>query len=87
VFEAQLPAVAADSHNSVVILRLRGRTDLDTTFIYVLRRYAESLGAVDSKLVIVSASDRVREQLEVAGVASIVGQRNIYTVMREWAPK
>jgi sulfate permease, SulP family len=78
VFEARLPAVAADSHNSVVILRLRGRTDLDTTFMDVLRRYAESLDAVDSKLVIVSASDRVREQLEVAGVSSIVGQENIY---------
>jgi SulP family sulfate permease len=78
VFEARLPAVTAHSQNSVVILRLRGRTDLDTTFMDVLTRYAESLGAVDSKLVIVSAGDRVREQLEVGGVTSIVGVQNIY---------
>ena len=58
VFESGLPEVTADSHNSVVILRLRGRTDLDTTFLGVLIRYAESLTAVDSKLAIVSASDR-----------------------------
>ena len=44
----------------------------------VLTRYAEALDAVDSKLAIVSASDRVREQLELAGVTSIVGQENIY---------
>jgi SulP family sulfate permease len=78
VFEARLPTVAADSHNSVVILRLRGRTDLDTTFMDVLTRYAQSLGAADSKLVLVSAGDRVREQLQVAGVTAIVGQENIY---------
>ncbi|MGA8369257.1 MAG: SulP family inorganic anion transporter [Acidimicrobiales bacterium] len=78
VFEAGLPEVTADSHNSVVILRLRGRTDLDTTFLGVLIRYAESLTAVDSKLAIVSASDRVREQLDQGGVTSMVGQENIY---------
>lgn len=79
VFEAGLPKVTATtSRNSVVILRLRGRTDLGTTFLDVLSRYAKSLAAVDSKLAIVSASDRVREQLEVAGVTSIVGEENIY---------
>jgi SulP family sulfate permease len=78
VFEAGLPKVAADSHNSVVILRLRGRTDLDTTFMDVLSRYANSLDAVGSKLVIVSANKRVREQLELAGVTSTVGPENIY---------
>ena len=78
VFEAGLPEVTADSRNCVVILRLRGRTDLDTTFMDVLSRYSEALGAVESKLAIVSASDRVQEQLELAGVTSIVGRENIY---------
>jgi sulfate permease, SulP family len=44
----------------------------------VLSRYAESLEAVESKLAIVSASDRVREQLELAGITSIIGEENIY---------
>ena len=40
VFEATLPAVGEASTNSVVILRLRGRSDLGTTFMDVLHRYA-----------------------------------------------
>ena len=78
VFASGLPEVVADSHNSVVILRLRGRTDLDTTFMEVLLRYAESLAAVDSKLAIVSASDRIREQLRLAGVTALIGEQSIY---------
>ena len=42
-FEAELPAVEDTSVGSVVILRLRGRSDLGGTFMEVLRRYAESL--------------------------------------------
>jgi sulfate permease, SulP family len=77
-FEAGLPKVVDTSRNSVVLLRLRGRTDLDTTFTDVLARDAESLMAVDSKLVIVSANDRVLEQLKSSGVADLVGEENIY---------
>ncbi|HJY95783.1 MAG TPA: SulP family inorganic anion transporter, partial [Streptosporangiaceae bacterium] len=47
VLESQLPAPAGTSRNSVVILRLRGRTDLGTTFMDVLRRYAQALAAAD----------------------------------------
>ena len=39
-----------ESRGSVVILRLRGRSDLGTTFLAVLARYAEGLVAVGSKL-------------------------------------
>lgn len=78
VFEAALPVVTSASVGSVVILRLRGRSDLGTTFMDVLRRYAESLVAVGSKLVIVSVSDRVVEQLEVTGVTAVVGAANVY---------
>ena len=65
--------------NSVVILRLRGRTDLGTTFMDVLRRYAQALAAAGSKLVIVSASERIQEQLRVTGVTELIGPENIYT--------
>jgi sulfate permease, SulP family len=63
----------------VVILRLRGRTDLGTTFMDVLRRYAQALAATGSKLVIVSASERIQEQLRVTGVTNLIGPENIYT--------
>ena len=64
--------------HSVVILRLRGRSDLGTTFMDVLHRYAESLLAVDSKFVIVSANERIQEQLSVTGITDLIGADNIY---------
>jgi sulfate permease, SulP family len=79
VLESQLPAPAGASRNSVVILRLRGRTDLGTTFMDVLRRYALTLKATGSKLVIVSASERIQEQLRVTGVTDLITPENIYT--------
>ena len=79
VFEAALPAITDTSRRSVVILRLRGRGELGTTFMDVLNRYAHNLAAVDSKLVIVSAGERVQEQLAVTGVTDIIGAENIYT--------
>lgn len=44
-FEAVLPEVAPSSTGSVVVLRLRGRSDLGTTFMDVVRRYALALDA------------------------------------------
>jgi len=77
-FEAGLPAIGDRSAHSVVILRLRGRSDLGTTFMDVLHRYAERLLAVDSKLVIVSANDRIQEQLAVTGITGLIGADNVY---------
>jgi sulfate permease, SulP family len=79
VLESQLPAPAGASRNCVVILRLRGRTDLGTTFMDVLHRYAQALIAADSELVIVSASERIQEQLRVTGVTDLITPENIYT--------
>ncbi len=78
VFEAALPAVGERSRGSVVILRLRGRSDLGTTFMDVLRRYAVSLQDVGSKLVIVSDSDRILEQLIVTNITETIGDANVY---------
>ncbi len=83
VFEVLLPDVSDATRRSVVILRLRGRTDLGSTFMEVLRRYADELSASDSKLVIISGEDRVHEQLAVTGVTASVGSDNIYT-SDEW---
>jgi SulP family sulfate permease len=77
-FESALPVVTDGSRHSVVILRLRGRSDLGTTFMDVLHRYTHSLQAVGSKLVIVSADERIIEQLRVTGVADTLGDENLY---------
>ena len=78
VFETLLPAVDDGSRNSVVILRLRGRTDLGTTFMDVLLRYAQALAAVESKLAVVSTNERIDEQLAVTGITAVIGAENVY---------
>jgi SulP family sulfate permease len=78
VVEAMLPVVGETSTRSVVILRLRGRSELGTTFIDVLRRYAVALAEVDGQLKLVSVSERLLEQFEVGGVTDVVGPENIY---------
>ncbi|WP_407343171.1 SulP family inorganic anion transporter [Pengzhenrongella phosphoraccumulans] len=78
VFEAGLPAVTAASRNSVVIVRLRGRSDLGTTFMDVLRRYALSLAEVGSKLVLVSTNETIEAQIAVAGITDVIGEGNVY---------
>jgi sulfate permease, SulP family len=78
-FEAQLPVPTSASGNSVVIVRLRGRTDLGTTFMQVLCRYGAALTEVGSKLVMVSAGAQVQEQFRAAGVTDVIGAENIYT--------
>ena len=78
VFETLLPAVTDASRNSVVIVRLRGRTDLGTTFMDVLLRYAQSLAEVHSKLVVVSTNERIDEQLGVTGITAVIGAENVY---------
>jgi SulP family sulfate permease len=78
VFEAALPAVGEGSRRSVVILRLRGRSDLGTTFMDVLHRYAVALAAVGSRLVIVSANERIQEQLVVTGITDVIGPGGVY---------
>ena len=58
-----LPAPIPGSRNTVEsILRLRERSDIGSTFIDVLRRYAESLADVGSKLVVVSVNEQLAEQ-------------------------
>ena len=78
VFEAALPPVGDGSRGSVVILRLRGRTDLGTTFMEVLKRYAESLRRAGSRLMIVSANERMLGQLEATGTITVIGAPNVY---------
>jgi SulP family sulfate permease len=79
VFESALPAVTDASRNSVVILRLRGRSDLGTTFMDVLLRYAQGLVDVGSKLVVVSTNERIDEQLGVTGITDVIGVENMYS--------
>jgi len=77
LFEAALPRVEAGSRRSVVILRLRGHTDLGTTFVDVLARYAAQLDEVGSRLAIASVDEMVVRQLAAGGVIDVIGADNV----------
>jgi SulP family sulfate permease len=77
VFEAALPRVEPTSRRSVVVLRLRGHTDLGTTFIDVLARYAVQLDEVGSRLIIASVDRKVLPQLRAGGVLDVIGRESV----------
>ena len=79
VFESQLPQVTDQSRNAVVVLRLRGKEDLGSTFITVLRRYRESLESVGSHLLLSGVGDHVLRQLRDTGSLEALGAANVFT--------
>lgn len=78
LFEKTLPQVTPATRRSVVILRLRGQSDVGATFLDVLARYAQSLRQADSKLMIVVDDRQMLEQFAVTGVTAAAGAGNIY---------
>ena len=74
----QLPTVTAGSRNSVVILRLRGADDAGSTVLDVLRQYARALRDVDSRLAVVTDSDRVARQIRLTVPEDAIGPEHVY---------
>lgn len=76
-FEDLLPAVD-ETRGAVVAIGLRGKAEIGSTFVSVLQRYAESLRAHDSKLMLVGVDPAVRTQLAKTGLLSLIGEENIF---------
>ena len=74
----QMPDVTAESHHSVVILRIRGADDAGATLLDVLANYSRSLQAVDSRLMIVSDNEHIFRQLDSTGLIDVIGRENVY---------
>ena len=77
-FRGLLPD-AKGTHRAVVILRLRGRRELGSTFIEVLGRYAQTLREHEGKLMLTGVSDILKEQLERSKYAAVIGPDNIFS--------
>lgn len=77
VLESQLPDPAG-ADCPVVVLMLRGRREVGSTFIGVVDRYSRKLRAQGGKLVLVGVSDRVLYQLFRTGLLKRLGRRNVY---------
>jgi SulP family sulfate permease len=75
--EEMLPHVDK-TDRAVVALSLRGRKEIGSTFVTVLRRYAEALHARNSKLMLVGIDPAVREQLAKTGLLAVIGEENVF---------
>lgn len=82
VLESQLPRVTPESGGSVVVLRLRGKQELGSTFIAVVRRYAAELEAVGSRLHLAGVSEGVLRQLDATGTTAALGTDAVFPATR-----
>jgi SulP family sulfate permease len=76
-FEEDLPEVG-NAERTVVLLRLRGRDEIGSTFQRVLTRYAAQLKANQGKLVLVGVGEHVYQQLQKTGLLATLGEENVY---------
>jgi SulP family sulfate permease len=75
--EEMLPEVSNTTH-AVVILGLRGQGEFGSTLVTVFQRYAASLQARDSKLMLVGVDASMRDQLAKTGVLTLIGEENVF---------
>jgi len=78
LFNAQLPEVTPDTRHAVVILVLRDKKDVGSTFLNVVVRYAEALRRQESKLMLAGVGPRVLEQMDRTGIMWTVGRENLF---------
>lgn len=80
-FEELLPA-ARRAQRAVVIVRLRGRTNLGSTIFNVLERYAQTLARGGGKLVLSGVGEPLYLQLQRTDLFRIVGADNVLRAER-----
>jgi SulP family sulfate permease len=80
--EDMLPAVG-DSRRAAVALLLRGKSEMGSTIITVLKRYAEALQANDGRLMLVGVDQATRDQLARSGALKVIGEENVFLATRE----
>jgi sulfate permease, SulP family len=75
--EELLPAVS-DTVRAVAVIALRGKSEIGSTFVTVLQRYAAALRSRDSKLMLVGVDPAVRDQLAKTGLLELIGEENVF---------
>ncbi len=75
--EEMLPEVG-DATHAVVAINLRGKSEIGSTFVTVLQRYAQALQDRKSKLMLVGVDPVVRDQLAKTGVLTTIGEENVF---------
>jgi SulP family sulfate permease len=75
--EEHLPDVG-EARRAVVILRLRDRDEVGSTFIRAIERYSQQLQAQNNKLMLEGLNERVLEQLEQTDLLELIGEENVF---------
>lgn len=75
--EEMLPALDDTTH-AALLIGLRGRDEIGSTFVTVLERYTKDLHAHDSKLMLVGVSPDIYSQLVRSGLRALIGDENIF---------
>ena len=81
--EEKLPGVDETRH-AVVIITLRGHTDVGSTFINVLARYDLALQAHGSKLMLAGVSSELMELLRRTGLLAQLGEASVFPATRQF---
>ncbi|HYI14893.1 MAG TPA: STAS domain-containing protein, partial [Thermomicrobiales bacterium] len=77
MFERALPS-ARDASRAVVVLRMRGQSNIGITFINCLARYAEQLSTADGRLYLSGLSKTVEAQLKRTDKVGVFGPFSAY---------
>jgi SulP family sulfate permease len=77
-FEALLPNIEDDTRNAVVIINLRNRTELGSTFLESLVRYSQDLRDHECKLMLAEVSGFSQGVLEDTDQVRAYGRDNIF---------
>ncbi len=62
----------------MVAINLRGKSEIGSTFVTVLQRYAQALQDRQGKLLLVGVDPLVRDQLAKTGVLKLIGDENVF---------
>jgi len=67
----------AEAKGSVVIIRLRDREEVGSTFMRIIERYSGALKAQGNMLMLTGLIEHVLEQLEKTELIELIGEENI----------
>ena len=68
---------AGGSHHPAVVLRLRGRADIGSTFLGIVERYRGEIEQSGGVLLLAGVGPELREQLERTGVLDAIGDDRV----------
>jgi SulP family sulfate permease len=76
-FEERLPDID-EAQRTVVIIGLRGRDEIGSTFVRIIERYAKQLDVNGNKLMLAGMNEHIMKQLEKTELMTLLGEEDIF---------